>query len=150
MIVYFCINPGLVRGNAERPDVRTPNNRAEAQTHFFNLEVKEITENRRRDKTLTIRLTDSEKKKIIAKSRKSKMSTTDFIIACADNAVIKTPEDLRPVIMQLKRIGNNINQIAVKVNSGAVYSVNFDEVLDMQNKIYEKVFEIANADSQIH
>lgn len=78
------------------------------------------------------------------------MSTTDFIIASTDNAVIKTPEDLRPVITQLKRIGNNINQIAVKVNSGAVYSVNFDEVLEMQNKIYEKVFEIANADSQIH
>lgn len=150
MIVYFCINPGLVRGNAERPDVRTPNNRAEAQTHFLNMEVVKITENRRRDKILTIRLTDSEKKKIIAKSRKAKMSATDFIIACADNAVIKTPEDLRPVVSQLKRIGNNINQIAVKVNSGAVYSVNFDEVIDMQNKIYEKVFEIANADSQVH
>lgn len=78
------------------------------------------------------------------------MSTTDFIIASTDNAVIKTPEDLRPVITQLKRIGNNINQIAVKVNSGAVYSVNFDEVIEMQNKIYEKVFEIANAYSQIH
>lgn len=114
------------------------------------MEVKEITENRRRDKTLTIRLTDTEKKKIIAKSRKAKMSATDFIIASTDNAVIKTSEDLRPVVSQLKRIGNNINQIAVKVNSGSVYSVNFDEVIDMQNKIYEKVFEIANADYQVH
>ena len=78
------------------------------------------------------------------------MSTTDFIIACVDNAIIKTPEDLRPVVSQLKRIGNNINQIAVKVNSGALYSVNFNEDIDMQNKIYEKVFEIANADSTIH
>ncbi|MCI9641291.1 MAG: MobC family plasmid mobilization relaxosome protein [Eubacterium sp.] len=102
------------------------------------MEVKEITENRRRDMTLTIRLTDSEKKKIVAKSRKVKMSITDFIIACADNAIIKTPEDLRPVVSQLKRIGNNINQIAIKVNSGAVYSVNFDEVIGMQNKIYEE------------
>lgn len=66
------------------------------------------------------------------------MSTTDFIIASTDNAAIKTPEDLRPVITQLKRIGNNINQIAVKVNSGAVYSINFDEVIEMQNKIYER------------
>ncbi len=123
---------------------------AAKEVNIYILEVKEITENRRRDMTLTIRLTDSEKKKIVAKSRKAKMSTTDFIIACADNAVIKTPEDLRPVVSQLKRIGNNINQIAVKVNSGAVYSVNFDEVIDMQNKIYEKVFEIANADSQVH
>lgn len=120
------------------------------EVNIYNSEVKEITENRRRDKTLSIRLTDSEKKKIIAKSKKAKMSATDFIIACADTAVIKTPEDLRPVVSQLKRIGNNINQIAVKVNSGAVYSVNFDEVIDMQNKIYEKVFEIVNADSQVH
>lgn len=78
------------------------------------------------------------------------MSATDFIISSVDNSVIKTPEDLRPVVSQLKRIGNNINQIAVKVNSGAVYSVNFDEVIEMQNKIYEKVFEIANADRQVH
>lgn len=78
------------------------------------------------------------------------MSATDFIIACVDNAVIKTPEDFKPVVSQLKRIGNNINQIAVKVNSGAVYAVNFDEVIEMQNKINEKIFEIANADSTIH
>jgi len=120
------------------------------EVNINNSEVKEITENRKRDKTLTIRLTDGEKKKIIVKARKTKMSATDFIVASADNAVIKTPEDLRPVVSQLKRIGNNINQIAVKVNCGAVYAVNFDEVIEMQNKIYEKVFEIANADSQIH
>lgn len=116
------------------------------EVNINNSEVKEIKENRRRDKTLTIRLTDSEKNKIISKARKAKMSATDFIIANTESAVIKTPEDLRPVVSQLKRIGNNINQIAVKVNSGAVYSVNFDEVIEMQNKIYEKVFEIANAD----
>lgn len=78
------------------------------------------------------------------------MSINDFVIASADNSVIKIPEDLKPVVSQLKRIGNNINQIAVKINSGAVYSVNFDEVIEMQNKIYEKVFEIANANSQIY
>ena len=116
------------------------------KVNIYNSEVKEIEENRKRDKTLTIRLTESAKKKIIAKARKAKMSVTDFIIASTESSVIKTPEDLRPVVSQLKRIGNNINQIAVKVNSGVVYSVNFDEVIEMQNKIYEKVFEIANAD----
>ncbi len=65
-------------------------------------EVKKITENRRRDKTLTIRLTDSEKKKILGKSRKAKMNMTEFIIACTDNAVIKTPENLRPVVSQFQ------------------------------------------------
>lgn len=155
--MFSVLIPDFVWGNAERPDIRTPNNRAEARTHvqtyyvikyvkINNSEVDKIEENRKRDKTLTIRLTDSEKKKIIVKARKAKMNATEFIIASTESAVIKTPADLRSVVSQLKRIGNNINQIAVKVNSGAVYSVNFDEVIDMQNKIYEKVFEIANAD----
>lgn len=116
------------------------------EVNIYISEVKEIEENRKRDKTLTIRLTENEKKKILVKARKAKMNATDFIIASTNTAVIKTPEDLRPIVSQLKRIGNNINQIAVKVNSGVVYSVNFDEVIEMQNKIYEKVFEIANAD----
>lgn len=116
------------------------------EVNINNSEVKEIIENRRRDRTLTIRLTESEKKKIIGKARKAKMSVTDFIISSTDNSVNKTPEDLRPVVSQLKRIGNNINQIAVKVNSGAVYSVNLNEVIEMQNRIYNKIFEIANAD----
>ena len=75
------------------------------------------------------------------------MSLNEFVIASADRAVIKIPEDLKPIVSQLKKIGNNVNQIAMKINSGAVYSVNFDEVIEMQNKIYEKVFVIANADS---
>ena len=45
---------------------------AAKEVNIYILEVKEITENRRRDMTLTIRLTDSEKKKIVAKSRKQK------------------------------------------------------------------------------
>ena len=75
------------------------------------------------------------------------MNITEFIIACTDSAIIKIPDDLRTVVSQLKRIGNNINQIAVKINSGVVYSVNFEKVIEMQNEIYEKLFEIAYADS---
>jgi uncharacterized protein with HEPN domain len=75
------------------------------------------------------------------------MNMTEFIISSTNKTIINVPEDLKPIIVQLKKIGNNINQIAIKVNSGAVYSVNFNEVIEMQNKIYEKVFEIANANS---
>jgi uncharacterized protein with HEPN domain len=75
------------------------------------------------------------------------MNMTEFIIASTNKTVINVPKSLKPIIVQLKKIGNNINQIAVKVNSGAVHSVNFNEVIEMQNKIYEKVFEIANANS---
>ena len=38
-------------------------------------------DNRKRDKTLTVRLTSAEKDMITAKASKAKMSLTDFLVA---------------------------------------------------------------------
>ena len=38
--------------------------------------------------------------------------------------------DTRPLISELKRIGNNLNQISTKINVGAFQSYNFQEVID--------------------
>ena len=44
------------------------------------------------------------------------MTLTDYLIECSRNTKIKVT-DLSEVLVELKRIGNNINQIARKVNS---------------------------------
>ena len=44
------------------------------------------------------------------------MTLTDYLIECSRNTEIKVT-DLSEVLVELKRIGNNINQIARKVNS---------------------------------
>ena len=101
-----------------------------------------MTKNRRRDKTLTIRLTESEKANIEKKAAKAKMNLTEYIIAASNKSKIKVAEDTTPLLMELKRMGNNINQIAMKINSGAVSSYNFTEVINMQRKIYEQMLEL--------
>ena len=101
-----------------------------------------MTKNRRRDKTLTIRLTESEKANIEKKAAKAKMNLTEYIIAASNKNKIKVAEDTTPLLMELKRMGNNINQIAMKINSGAISSYNFAEVIDMQRKIYEQMLEL--------
>ena len=101
-----------------------------------------MQENRKRDKTLTIRLTESEKALIEKKANRANMNLTEYIIAVSNNSKINVTEDTRPLLVELKRIGNNINQIAMKINSGALSSYNFTEVINMQRKIYEQMLEL--------
>lgn len=50
--------------------------------------------------------------------------------------------DLQPLLVELKRIGNNLNQITRKINSGAFNSYNFSEVIAMQRKIYNAIIKL--------
>ncbi len=98
-----------------------------------------MVEKRKRDKTLTIRLTESEKMMIEKKASKAKLNLTEYIISVSSKSKISVTEDTKPLLLELKRIGNNINQIAMKINSGVISSYNFDEVISMQRKIYEQL-----------
>ena len=96
-------------------------------------------EKRKRNQTLTVWLTPKERSEIIRRAEKSRMSLTDYILAASTQTDIHVAEDARPLIAELKRIGNNLNQITMKINAGAFQSYNFHEVLDMQRAIYEEL-----------
>ena len=101
-----------------------------------------MPENRKRNQTLTIRVTAGEKDAIIQKAAKARMSVTDYIVASSQLAQIHVAEDTLPLIAELKRIGNNLNQISMKINAGAFQSYNFQEVIGMQKAIYEELYRI--------
>ena len=101
-----------------------------------------MSENRKRNQTLTIRVTASEKDAITRNAAKARMSLTDYIIASSLLTEIHVAEDTRPLIAELKRIGNNLNQISMKINAGAFQSYNFQEVIGMQKAIYEELYRI--------
>lgn len=102
-----------------------------------------MTEKRKRNQTLTIRLTAVEKDAIVKNAAKARMSLTDYIIASSLLKEIYVAEDTRPLITELKRIGNNLNQISMKINAGAFQSYNFQEVIEMQKNIYEELYRIS-------
>ena len=100
-------------------------------------------EKRKRNQTLTVRLTPKERSEIIRRAEKSRMSLTDYILAASTQTEIHVAEDTRPLIAELKRIGNNLNQITAKINAGAFRSYNFEDMIDGQKMIYEQLLEIA-------
>ena len=101
-----------------------------------------MAENRRRSETLTVRLTKSEKAAVIAKSKKAKMTLTEYLLMVSRDTKIVLPPDTAPIVLELKRIGNNLNQIAAKVNSGVTYVENLTEVIENQNKIYDLLLKL--------
>lgn len=86
-----------------------------------------MSENRRRNKTLTIRVTEEELAEIIQQTMKARLNLTEFILASARKTEIILPPDTAPLLKELKRIGGNINQIAAKANSGAAYAPGLKE-----------------------
>ena len=101
-----------------------------------------MSENRKRNQTLTIRVTAGEKDAITQKAAKARMSVTDYIVASSQLTQIHVAEDTRPLVTELKRIGNNLNQISMKINAGVFQSYNFQEVIDLQKAIYEELYRI--------
>ncbi|MGN0449054.1 MAG: plasmid mobilization protein [Ruminococcus sp.] len=99
-------------------------------------------ENRKRNQTLSIRLTQSEKSAIISKAKKSKLTLTEYILESSLQTEIKVV-DLQPLLVELKRIGNNLNQITRKINSGAFNFYNFYEMIAVQRKIYDAIIRLS-------
>ena len=93
-------------------------------------------EKRNRNVTLSIRLTPKEKRDFLSKARQANLPINKYIIACSECLIIDST-DYAPVLTELKRIGNNLNQIARRLNSGDILAPNFDDVLDGQRRIFE-------------
>lgn len=99
--------------------------------------------NRKRAETLTIRLTKTEKEMIQKKAKKAQLSVTDFLVTTTLHTEIHVTEDVKPLLIELKRIGNNINQITMKINAGAFHSADFSDVILGQRMLYEQLLRIA-------
>ena len=98
--------------------------------------------NRRRNITLTVRLTEEEKAHIVNMATKAKLSLTDYIVELSKLVPIVVPENVKPLLIELRRIGNNINQIATRANMDIYQRENFEGIRNELKKINDNLFEI--------
>lgn len=101
-----------------------------------------MANNRRRDKTLTIRVTEKEKQYIQKRADKADLSVTDYMVRLSLETPIFIPVDMQPFLLELKRIGNNINQLTTKVNSKVFSSYNFEEFIKAIENLTERIGEV--------
>lgn len=85
-----------------------------------NIDKKLIGEkvNRTRPKQIVIRATEKEFKTIKKKVEKSKLTQNEYLLKTILNKKITVVEGLPEITLELKRIGNNLNQITKEVHQG--------------------------------
>ena len=98
---------------------------------------------RRRNKSIPIRVTEKELEEIDARASKAKKNRTEYLISAALGKEITVIEDLREMIVQLKKIGNNLNQLTRKANAHEVEVVDLTETNNAMGDIYQALFLLA-------
>ena len=89
-----------------------------------------------KDTEINIRMSNKQKNIIQALAMKSKLSMSEYMIRSSINAKIIVEADKSEYITELRRIGNNINQITRKVNQGILKETNLLEVKQELNKLW--------------
>lgn len=72
----------------------------------------------KKNNMITIRVTKQEKEKLIKNSQKAEMTLSEYLIEQGLERDIIIIEDVRNFVHELRKIGNNINQLTHLANSG--------------------------------
>ena len=90
-----------------------------------------------KDKKINIRLTEKEKSIIEVKAKKLNMTITKFIVSSCLKDKIVIINGLDKVDTELRRIGNNINQLTRLANEKIITVINLKELRMEVNNIWQ-------------
>ena len=98
---------------------------------------------RTRNQSIPFRVTEKELKEIDRKAAKARLNRTEYLIAYALGKEITLVEDLKPLLAEIRRIGNNLNQLTKLANMGKLWEINLTETKEVLDNIYELIYELA-------
>lgn len=84
-----------------------------------------------------IRVSKKEKDLIVKKASKSKMNISEFLIESANSVNINVFDENNKIETELRRIGNNINQLTKLANSGIIKCVDLSNVKGELKNIWQ-------------
>ena len=88
-------------------------------------------------KRFNFRVTDAMDALIRKKASDAGMSITDYIILCAIDKKVINYDGLRELTTQVKKLGNNVNQLLILSRQGRISTVNLTATQGELQKIYE-------------
>ena len=90
-----------------------------------------------KSKRLNFRVSDTTDALIRKKAADAGMSITDYIILCAIDKKVINYDGLRELTTQVKKLGNNVNQLLILSRQGRINTVNLTATQEELQKIYE-------------
>lgn len=98
---------------------------------------------RKRNIAIPIRVTEKELSVIDRKAARARLTRTEYLITCALGKEITLIEDLKPILADLRRIGNNLNQLTRLANMGKIQGVNLSECRAALEQTYTAIHTLA-------
>ena len=98
---------------------------------------------RKRNISIPIRVTEKELSVIDKKAAKARLTRTEYLITCALGKEITLIEDLKPILADLRRVGNNLNQLTRLANMGKIQGVNLGEGRAALEQTYTAIHTLA-------
>ena len=90
-----------------------------------------------KDNHFNFRVNEKEYNKIKSKIKKSKLNTSEYLLKTAMDKEIIVINGLEEAITQLRKIGNNINQLTKLSNQGSITNVNLENVKEELKNIWQ-------------
>ncbi|MBH1942540.1 MobC family plasmid mobilization relaxosome protein [Mobilitalea sibirica] len=95
--------------------------------------------NRSRPKQIVIRASESEYNRIKKKVERSTLTQNEYLLKCSLGKEIIVVEGIHELAIELKRIGNNLNQLTKAVHQG---KANCSKELDDISKEMKEVWQL--------
>ncbi len=92
-----------------------------------------------KSKRLNFRVYDWQDELIRINADKAGMSLTSYVILSALDRKIVNYDSLKELTTQVKKLGNNVNQLLILARHGKINTVNLTAVQDELSRIYDLV-----------
>ena len=96
-----------------------------------------VEKKQNKNRHFNFRVNEKEYKKIKSKIEKSKLNTSEYLLRTAMNKEIIVIDGLDEIIKQLRRIGNNMNQLTKLCNQGRIKNINLEDVKKEMKSIWQ-------------
>ena len=93
-------------------------------------------------KRINLRVSDEADTLIRNKAKKANMTITDYVIKCATSKKIANYDGLKELTTQVKKLGNNLNQLLILARQGKIQTVYLDETQTELAKIHDELSKI--------
>lgn len=90
-----------------------------------------------KNRHFNFRVNEKEYNKIKSKIKKSKLNTSEYLLRTSMDKDVIVINGLEEIIIQLRKIGNNINQLTKLCNQGRLTNINLEDVKKEMNSIWQ-------------
>ena len=96
-----------------------------------------VEKEQNKNRHFNFRVNEKEYNKIKSKIEKSKLNTSEYLLRTAMDKDIIVIDGLDEIIKQLRRIGNNMNQLTKLCNQGRIKNINLEDVKKEMKSIWQ-------------